>query len=95
MSRRLIYIAFGAVVGVLVVRQATQAARKVTPAGVQDSVAGAFSGLTEAIRDFTAEMKVAMAEREDELRVTLGLDGSHDVVDHVPGHTGGLEPDVR
>jgi hypothetical protein len=35
-----------------------------------------------------------MAEREAELRVSLGLDGSHDLVDHDPGHTGGLEPDV-
>ena len=36
-----------------------------------------------------------MAEREAELRTTLGLDGSHDLVDYDPGHTGGLEPDVR
>ncbi len=95
MSRRLIYIAFGAAVGVLVVRKASQAAQRFTPAGVQDSVAGAFGGLTVAIRDFTAELKVAMAEREDELRTVLGLDGSHDLVDHDPGHTGGLEPDIR
>lgn len=96
MSRRLVYIAFGAAAGILVVRRATQAAKKFTPAGVQSSVAGSFSGLTDAIREFTAELKIAMAEREDELRTTLGLDGSHDVVDYVdPGHTGGLEPDVR
>lgn len=96
MSRRLIYIAFGAAVGILVVHRATKAAHKMTPAGMQGSVAGAFGGLTEAIRDFTDEMKVAMAEREDELRVTLGLDGSHDLVDYVdPGHTGGLDDDIR
>ena len=95
MSRRLIYIAFGAAVGVLVVRKASQAAQRFTPAGVQDSVAGAFGGLTEAIRDLTTELKVAMAEREDELRTVLGLDGSHDLVDFHPGHTGGLEPDIR
>jgi hypothetical protein len=52
--------------------------------------------LDGGIREFTAELMFAMAEREDELRVTLGLDGSHDLVDYVdPGHTGGLEPDVR
>lgn len=96
MSRRLVYIAFGAAVGVLVVHRATQAAKRFTPAGVQSSIAGSMSGLTDAIRDFTAEMKIAMADREEELRVTLGLDGTHDLVDHVdPGHTGGLEPDVR
>ena len=94
MSRRLIYIAFGAVAGVLVVRRAASAARRFTPVGVQQSLAGAFAGLTESIRDATAELREIMAEREQELRVTLGLDGSHDVVD-TPGQTGGLEPDVR
>jgi hypothetical protein len=95
MTRRLFYIAFGAAVGVLVVQRATRAAKRFTPAGVQSSVADSLSGLTEAVRDFSADLRVAMAEREDELRVTLGLDGSHDLVDHDPGHTGGLEPDVR
>jgi len=96
MSRRLVYIAFGAAAGILVVQRATRAAKKFTPAGVQSSLTGSISGLGEAIREFTAELKVAMAEREAELRSTLGLDGSHDVVDYVdPGHTGGMEPDVR
>jgi len=95
-SRRLVYIAFGAAVGVLVVQRATKAAARLTPAGVQASIAGSMSGLTEAIREFTAELRIAMAEREEELRSTLGLDGSHDLVDHVEArHTGGLEPDVR
>jgi hypothetical protein len=96
MTRRLVYIAFGAAVGVMVVQRATKAAKKMTPAGVQSSIAGSLSGLGDAIREFTAELKVAMAEREAELRTTLGLDGQHDVVDYVdPGHTGGMEPDVH
>lgn len=95
MTRRLFYVAFGAAVGVLVVRKASQAAQKFTPAGVQDSVAGAFSGLTEAIREFTAELRAQMSVREDELRETLGLDGSHDVVDHDPGYPGRVEDDTR
>ncbi|MEX2289890.1 MAG: hypothetical protein WD794_06135 [Mycobacteriales bacterium] len=96
MTRRLVYIAFGAAVGVLVVHRATQAAKRFTPVGVQSSVAAAVSGLSEALRDATAELRTAMAEREEELRATLGLDGSHDLVDYVdPGHTGGMEPDVR
>ena len=94
MSRRLIYIAFGAAAGILVVQRATKAAKRFTPAGVQSSLAGSFSGLTEAIRDFSADLREVMAEREDELRVTLGLDGSHDVVD-APRHSSGLEPELR
>ena len=95
MTRRLVYIAFGAAAGVLVVHRATRAAKRFTPAGVQSSIAGSLSGLTEAFREFTAELRIAMAEREEELRLTLGLDGSHDLVDYVPEHTGGLVPDVR
>ena len=96
MTRRLVYIAFGAAAGILVVHRATQAAKKFTPAGVQSSLTGSIAGLGDALREFTAELKVAMAEREAELRTTLGLDGTHDVVDYVdPGHTGGMEPDVR
>ena len=95
MSRRLFYIAMGAAVGVLVVRRATQAAQRFTPAGLQSSVSGSLAGLTAAISEFSELVREGMAEREDELRVTLGLDGSHDLIDTVPGYTGGLEPDVR
>jgi hypothetical protein len=93
-TRRLFYVALGAAVGVLVVRRATQAAQRFTPAGLQSSVSGSMAGLTAAISDFTELVREGMAEREDELRVTLGLDGTHDLVD-MPVSTGGLEPDVR
>ena len=95
MSRRLFYIAMGAAVGVLAVRRATQAARRFTPAGLQASASGSMAGLTAAVSDFAELVREGMAEREEELRVTLGLDGTHDLVDTVPGYTGGLEPDVR
>ena len=50
MTRRLVYIAFGAAVGVLAVRRATQTAQRFTPAGVQDTVAGALAGALNAKR---------------------------------------------
>jgi hypothetical protein len=99
MSRRLFYITLGAVAGVLVVRKLSSTAQRFTPAGVQESMAGALGGLGEAIREFAEAVREGMAEREDELRVTLGLDGSHDLVDlpeySEPGHTGGLVDDVE
>lgn len=95
MTRRLVYIAFGAAVGVLVVQRATRAAQRFTPAGVQQTVAGSLTGLSAAISEFSELVREGMAEREEELRVTLGLDGTHDLVDTVPGYTGGVEPDVR
>jgi hypothetical protein len=95
MNRRLFYIALGAVAGVLVVRKLTQTAQRFTPESVQQSLVGALSGLTESVREFGELVREGMEEREAELRVSLGLDGTHDVVDADPGHTGGLEPDVR
>ena len=64
MTRRLFYLALGATVGVLVVRRASQAAGKLSPAGLQGSLTGALGGLGEAIRDFGAEVRLGMAERE-------------------------------
>ena len=81
MTRRLFYVSFGAVAGVLAVRRAAQAAQRYSPAGVQQRVGGSLNGLGATVADFAAEVRVAMAEREDELRSTLGLDGAHDVVD--------------
>ena len=81
MTRRLFYVALGATVGILVVQRASKAARRFTPAGVQGSLAGAFGGLGEAIRDFGSEVRIGMAEREQLLRTDLGLDGTHDLVD--------------
>ena len=95
MTRRLFYIAMGAAVGILAVQRATRAAQRFTPAGLQSSVSGSLAGLTAAISEFSELVREGMAEREEELRVTLGLDGTHDLVDTVPGYTGGLEPDVR
>jgi hypothetical protein len=73
-TRRLFYIALGASVGVLVVRRVSAAAEQWQP----DNLA---RRLTIAIEDFLADVRESMAEREDELRSSLGLDGSHDVVD--------------
>jgi hypothetical protein len=81
MTRRLFYISLGATAGVLIVRKLTATANKLTPAGVQTGIAGALGNLSASIREFGALVREGMAEREDELRTGLGLDGSHDVVD--------------
>ena len=75
------YVALGATVGILVVRKASQAAKRFTPAGVTSSVGGAFGGIGARISEFGATVREGMAEREEQLRTELGLDGSHDVVD--------------
>jgi hypothetical protein len=70
-SRRWLYLSLGVVAGVLAVRAAAQA-------GGQQ---GAGGSLGERIADFLADVRLHMAEREEELREALGLDGTHDMVD--------------
>jgi len=84
MTRRPFYVALGATLGVLLVRRASQSLMRFTPAGARRGLSGALGNLAQAMREFGAEVRLGMDEREDELRTGLGLDGTHDVVD-APG----------
>jgi hypothetical protein len=76
--RRLFWIALGAVVGVLLVRRLTRVAEAYSPSGVGRSVAD----LADGMRELAAAVREGMAEREEELRIALGVD------------TGTLDPEV-
>lgn len=75
MTRRLFYVALGATAGVLVFRKASQVAQRYSPTGVSQGLTAAIGGLGEALRGFTEEVRIGMAEREAELRAGLGIDG--------------------
>jgi hypothetical protein len=68
--RRLFWIVLGAVVGVLLVRKITKVAEAYTPTGVARSAAE----LGEGLREVAAVIREGMAEREQELRIALGVD---------------------
>ena len=72
--RRLFWLAMGITIGALVVRKLSRAAEKMTPAGIAGSIAEALRDLAEAIGEFGADVRDAMAEREIELRAGTGLD---------------------
>ena len=72
--RRLFWLAMGITIGALVVRKLSRAAEKMTPAGIGGSIAQGLRELAEAIGDFGADVRAAMAEREQELRAGTGLD---------------------
>jgi hypothetical protein len=74
--RRLFWLAMGVTIGALLVRKLSQAAQKLTPSGMAQGIAGALGELAEAIRDFAADVREAMHEREAELREATGLDGN-------------------
>ena len=67
---KLFWIALGAAAGVLVVRKATKTAQAYTPEGM----ATGMSNLADAVREFAGAVREGMAEREEELRVALGVD---------------------
>ena len=72
--RRLFWLAMGITIGALVVRKLSRAAERMTPGSIGASIAEGLRDLAEAIGDFGAEVREAMAEREDELRSGTGLD---------------------
>ena len=74
---RLFWAALGAAAGVYAVRKVTKAAEAYTPTGVAHGLSDFADGLREladAIGDFGADVRHAMAERENELRAGTGLD---------------------
>jgi hypothetical protein len=66
-TRRVFYIAFGATVGILVVRRLSAAAESMQP----DNVA---RRMVLAMQSFAADVRAGMSEREEELRTALGVD---------------------
>lgn len=76
--RRLFWLGVGLAVGALVVRQLTRRAEAYTPQGIAQSVADSFASLAESAREFAAEVREGMAEREDELFTALSADADAD-----------------
>lgn len=66
-------VGFGATAGVLVARRLRRTREALTPSGIAGALAGAVSGLGGAIREFGAEVRAGMSEREAELNDALGF----------------------
>ena len=66
--RRLFWVALGASVGVMAVREAAKLAERLAPTSV-------VGGIAHSINDFVADVRLGMAEREEQLRSDLGLTG--------------------
>lgn len=74
--RRLFWLAMGVTIGALLVRKLSRAAEKLTPRGMAGSIGSGLAELADAVRDFGADVREAMADREAELRAATGLDGA-------------------
>ncbi|HEY5820595.1 MAG TPA: DUF6167 family protein [Propionibacteriaceae bacterium] len=71
--RRVFWFAVGAGVTVFVVVKARQVMQQATPQALGHRVAESAGGVGERAQDFASQVRAAMAEREAELRDTLGL----------------------
>jgi hypothetical protein len=74
--RRLFWLAMGITIGALIVRKLSRVAQRLTPTGMANGFAAALADLADSIRDFGADVREAMHEREAVLREATGLDSA-------------------
>ncbi len=75
MSTRLFWLAMGITIGALTMRKLSAAAQMLTPRAIARSFGAGLADMSESLREFTAEVRDAMHDREAELREGTGLDG--------------------
>ena len=71
---RLFWVALGAAAGVYAVRKVTKAAEAYTPTGV----AHGLSDFADGLRELADAVREGMSEREEQLRLALGIDAGTD-----------------
>ncbi len=71
---RLFWIAVGAGAGVYAVRKLTKTVEQYTPAGVSDSLSSSLASFGDGLREVAEVIREGMAEREQELRLALGVE---------------------
>ena len=69
--RRLLLIAAGIAVGVVVARQLARAARTYSPAGLAGAGRDSALGFLGSVRDFVADVRDGMAEKEAEIHAAF------------------------
>jgi hypothetical protein len=72
--RRLLWLGVGLAVGALAVRAVTRKARAFTPAGMADTARKSAGGFADQVRSFVDDVRVGMAEREDQIHAAF-VDG--------------------
>ena len=65
--KRLLWLGVGLAVGAIVVRKVTRKANEFTPSGIATSLSQSAGGLVESVRSFVDDVRVAMAEREQQI----------------------------
>ncbi|WP_327675704.1 DUF6167 family protein [Kitasatospora sp. NBC_00458] len=76
MVRRIFWMAVGAGATVWAVNKANEAVHRLTPDSLSGTAARGALDLGDAAKRFARDVKAGMAEREEQLREDLGLDGT-------------------
>jgi hypothetical protein len=76
MVRRIFWFVVGAGVAIFLSIKIRQYLKKARPEAIGQRVAESASGLSDSARGFVDRVRAGMAEREEELRDTLGLPDS-------------------
>ncbi|MEV8094857.1 DUF6167 family protein [Kitasatospora sp. NPDC085879] len=76
MVRRIFWMAVGAGAAVWAMGKANEAVHRLTPDSISGTAARGALRLGDAARRFAQDVQSGMAEREQELRADLGLDGT-------------------
>ena len=79
--RRLFWLGVGVAVGVVVVRQIGKAAQAYSPSGLAGTARNSAAGLLDSVRDFVADVREGMAEREAEISAAFEQGISLDELD--------------
>lgn len=67
MIRRALWLGVGIALGVIVARKISKAAQSYSPAGLAGSARNSAAGVMDSVRDFIADVREGMAEREEEI----------------------------
>ncbi|MFI6449040.1 DUF6167 family protein [Kitasatospora sp. NPDC050543] len=76
MVRRIFWMAVGAGATVWAMNKANEAVHRLTPDSLSGTAARGALHLGDAAKRFAQDVRAGMAEREEELRADLGLDGT-------------------
>jgi hypothetical protein len=76
MVRRIFWFVIGAGVAIFLSIKIRQYLKKARPEAIGQRVAESASGLSDSARGFVDRVRAGMAEREEEIRDTLGLPDS-------------------
>ncbi|MFC9327737.1 DUF6167 family protein [Kitasatospora sp. NPDC057015] len=94
MVRRIFWMAVGAGATVWAMNKANEAVHRLTPDSLSGTAARGALHLGDAARRFAGDVRAGMAEREEQLRADLGLDGTAVVEPRRPRALRG-EPEYR